>query len=160
MRYVLLAILVVGVAACNSDNATKPYAPTGTQKLVADLRHEPVDPQQLVGRWEGTYKFTWHQTTNRPRATRFNIQMEFTDTSYQFREVPWFGVCSNYGGGPYWVENREIRFEDHLIRNQMCMWYLLYGSFSYRTNHEVTLLSMIQQSGDFRVHVKLRKVGP
>jgi len=159
MRYVLLAILVVGVAACNSDNPTKPLAPIGTQKLVADLRQEPVDPQQLVGRWEGTYTFTSHHITDLPHRVRFNIHMEFTDTSYWFDEVPSSGICSNYGGGPYWIENREMRFEDHTFRPDLCIFYcLMHGSFSYRNNQDVTFLKLIQHSRYFHVQVKLRKV--
>ena len=155
----LVVVLAVGMTACDSDNSTGPLAPIGIQKLIGDLPHGPIDPQQLVGRWEGTYKFTRHGNHDSPHGIRFNIQMEFTDTSYWFDEVPSSGICSNYGGGPYWVENRQMRFEDHTFRPALCIFYcLMHGSFSYRNNQNVTFLNLIHHSRYFHVQVKLRKV--
>lgn len=158
-RLTLLLTLLPAVflTSCNSDHPTEPLDPGFAQTVVGGLLHD-FDPQQLVGRWEGSYLFVGQSNHAALHRKRFDIELEFTDSTFAFREESCTGVCCNYGGGPFWVEDRTISLEDQSPRNGLCLWYFIHGDFSYRTNRDVTILNLSQRSDNFRVQIRLKRV--
>ncbi|MFQ6008394.1 MAG: hypothetical protein ACE5K8_05505, partial [Candidatus Zixiibacteriota bacterium] len=71
MRQVLLLVALVGVVGCSSDKSTEPFV--------------PINPEQLIGRWEGSYSLTYNASTDSSYTFQTAVWIVFTDSSFEFQ---------------------------------------------------------------------------
>ena len=144
MRYTLFLLLLMGFVGCDSDKPTKPFV--------------PIETQQLIGRWDGSYSLTYNAGTDSSYTFQTDIWVVFTDSSFEFRGVDGVGPCGTWGRGTYSVKGNELWFQDECPRHTICTWEnILQGRFRYDCSSDATELRMAQHLGDFLWRVELTK---
>ena len=148
MKQTLLILLLLAIVSCDSDKSTNGVADTFV----------PIDPQELIGRWEGTYALTYNMNTDSTYTTEVDMWIEFSDTTFSFHGDS-FGPCGTWGGGSYTVDGKILEFEDHCARTTMCFWEnILNGGFGYTYESAVSELRLTQRLDSYLWHVEITKV--
>ena len=150
MKRVLLSLLLLTIVSCDSDKCCDSDRPADT--------FVPIDIQQLIGRWEGTYALTYDTGTDSARTNEVDMWIVFTDTSFSFQGES-FDVCGTWGKGSYLVKGKVLEFEDESFRPNICTWEnILMGEFTYNYDSSVPDLRMTRRWGSLLWHVEITKV--
>ena len=133
----------------------------GSSPMVQDrtVTTIPIAPNDLIGRWEGTYALTYHIGTDSTYTYEVGMWIEFSDTSFSFQGDDHSHPCGTYGAGTYTIEGEVIEFRDNLPRIMICSWEnVLNDEFNYHYEPTATELRLTQRWESYLWQVEITKV--
>lgn len=140
MRYLLTALLVLGIGACDSSVPTDPTVP----EPIDTITDHPV-VETLAGSWVGTLTVIYDSGADSPRAYEVPFWIEFADSVYTYQGNGFAG-CVTYGAGDYSIDSLTLALNYWGFCQTPCV-HALGGPFSYALDTAGCFLTLTQDTG-------------